>query len=584
MNVRTEASFEAIAGPNEMRARARREASPDGQTRVAAPALVTTGRRQAHGSGLLSPAPPRPSPSQVARDRRRAPGRGRCRARDPARSARSTRSSTWCSPTATATTRRSPPTAGSRSGGPATATLRASSRPRAATRSPTSRPTSSRRSPTSGPTRTRTGRDNAYPHAYDQIAQLFDSPPRPTSACSTRPRTTGRTRAATSASTARSASCRPARRSCSRARACATLGVDPRRGPPRRRRADGRRAPRLRAARRRPRTSRSRTATPATDVLDAERTPAPRRRLPLRRHQRERALRHGRARRGAERRAAHRDGRRVRARRDGVAADRHAREPHVDHHRRAPRSPRHPATTRGTTARRGEQIITNSSATWPTAMQHLTPGVESIHDAVHRTWPDAFTASVNEPCDTGADYSTFDFFRRGEVPPIPKRPDGPAAHHRAVRAAVEGLLVVVGRRPHGHRPGRSASSAVTTATSTTRCPASCGATSRSPTPRCTKAARTPRWRPRRCATATRRLGEVLAARRAARASFDDTAFVLVADHGMEENDPACTGDWDVALRAGRPRRSATRPTASSTSASDARPSMRRDRGRASSSR
>ena len=36
--------------------------------------------------------------------------------------------------------------------------------------------------------------------------------------------------------------------------------------------------------------------------------------------------------------------------------------------------------------------------------------------------------------------------------------------------------------------------------------------------------------------------------RAAPASFDDTAFVLVADHGMEENDPACSGDWDVALR------------------------------------
>ncbi len=32
-----------------------------------------------------------------------------------------------------------------------------------------------------------------------------------------------------------------------------------------------------------------------------------------------------------------------------------------------------------------------------------------------------------------------------------------------------------------------------------------------------------------------------------RASFDDTAFVLVADHGMEENDPDVNGDWDVLL-------------------------------------
>jgi predicted AlkP superfamily pyrophosphatase or phosphodiesterase len=45
-----------------------------------------------------------------------------------------------------------------------------------------------------------------------------------------------------------------------------------------------------------------------------------------------------------------------------------------------------------------------------------------------------------------------------------------------------------------------------------------------------------------------RIGEVLAAVERAGA-FDDTAFVLVADHGMQETDPAVSGDWDVALRA-----------------------------------
>ena len=45
-----------------------------------------------------------------------------------------------------------------------------------------------------------------------------------------------------------------------------------------------------------------------------------------------------------------------------------------------------------------------------------------------------------------------------------------------------------------------------------------------------------------------RLGEVLDAIERAGA-FDDTAFVLVADHGMEENDPTVRGDWDVDLRA-----------------------------------
>jgi phosphonoacetate hydrolase len=29
--------------------------------------------------------------------------------------------------------------------------------------------------------------------------------------------------------------------------------------------------------------------------------------------------------------------------------------------------------------------------------------------------------------------------------------------------------------------------------------------------------------------------------------WEDTAFFLVADHGMEESDPAVRGDWDVAL-------------------------------------
>lgn len=30
--------------------------------------------------------------------------------------------------------------------------------------------------------------------------------------------------------------------------------------------------------------------------------------------------------------------------------------------------------------------------------------------------------------------------------------------------------------------------------------------------------------------------------------FDDTAFFLVADHGMQQTDPSVNGDWDVELR------------------------------------
>ena len=44
-----------------------------------------------------------------------------------------------------------------------------------------------------------------------------------------------------------------------------------------------------------------------------------------------------------------------------------------------------------------------------------------------------------------------------------------------------------------------------------------------------------------------RIGEIMAAIER-RGVFDDCAFVLMADHGMQESDPTCRGDWDVALR------------------------------------
>ncbi len=45
-----------------------------------------------------------------------------------------------------------------------------------------------------------------------------------------------------------------------------------------------------------------------------------------------------------------------------------------------------------------------------------------------------------------------------------------------------------------------------------------------------------------------RIGEILSAIERAGA-FESTAFVLVADHGMEETDPQVRGDWDAALAA-----------------------------------
>jgi predicted AlkP superfamily pyrophosphatase or phosphodiesterase len=50
------------------------------------------------------------------------------------------------------------------------------------------------------------------------------------------------------------------------------------------------------------------------------------------------------------------------------------------------------------------------------------------------------------------------------------------------------------------------------------------------------------------ADADGRIGEILAAIERAKA-FDDCAFAVVADHGMEETNPEVRGDWDAALTA-----------------------------------
>ena len=198
--------------------------------------------------------------------------------------------------------------------------------------------------------------------------------------------------------------------------------------------------------------------------------------------------------------------------------------------------------------RTGEQIITNSQATWPWSMDHCLPGVESIHHAVHRTWPDAFTASVNEPCDIGADYSTFDFFRRGEVPPIPEAPDGlPHVTERFVR-------------PHKDY----AWSSVVDHMGTEQAVAIWDGHYRDvdyPTPTFMfvqlHAHRLGVPHRRAALGHRRRLGARHRRRASARSLaaveragvLDDTAFVLVADHGMQQTDPTVTGDWDEPLRA-----------------------------------
>ena len=195
--------------------------------------------------------------------------------------------------------------------------------------------------------------------------------------------------------------------------------------------------------------------------------------------------------------------------------------------------------------RTGEQVITNSSATWPWCMQHLFPGVDSVHSVLRRARPDTFTASVDEPCDHGASWSTFDAFRRGEVPTPSAKESLPHTTERFVRpnkdyrwstiidhAGVEQAVGILGGQ------FRDETFPIPTFLFCNFTLTDAAMHAGGPYSEIAAAA---------VRDTDARMGEVLAAVESA-GIFDDTAFVLVADHGMEENDPTATGDWDVTLR------------------------------------
>ena len=195
----------------------------------------------------------------------------------------------------------------------------------------------------------------------------------------------------------------------------------------------------------------------------------------------------------------------------------------------------------------GEVVTTNSPATWASAMHHLAPGVETLFQTLRRGEPDAFSAAVNEPADRGAGYSTLDFFRRGDIPSLPRGPED--LPHVTLRFA-EGLGDYRFNTVMDHL-------ALVQATGVWGGPfmgveyppprfmwvsfqlTDCGMHAGGPRSEIAEAA---------IADTDGRIGEILAAIERAGA-FDDTAFAVVADHGMEETNPLVQGDWDQALAA-----------------------------------
>jgi hypothetical protein len=190
----------------------------------------------------------------------------------------------------------------------------------------------------------------------------------------------------------------------------------------------------------------------------------------------------------------------------------------------------------------GRQIITNAPQTWHLARDELRPDVETIFEAIARSGG-GFTAAVDEPSDRGAGYSTFDFLRRGEIAAVegalPKPSDVPGATQEFVNlkreyawsTSADAMAVLQAQRLWSGEDGNPRPTFMWV----NLILPDAGNHAGGPYSDIGHAALT---------DTDRRMGAILD-------TLDwgagETAFALLADHGMEETDPTCTGDFDVVL-------------------------------------
>jgi hypothetical protein len=195
----------------------------------------------------------------------------------------------------------------------------------------------------------------------------------------------------------------------------------------------------------------------------------------------------------------------------------------------------------------GRQVITESRATWQEAMQWLNPGIDTIHSALKRARPEALTVSVNETADAGADYSTFEIWRRGEARRlIPDLGSDVPAHatgewYSASTAYRFGTLadVVALEQATAIWSGRHLGVDYATPTFTWVALSLTDAAFHEGGPHSAIARAAVR-------DTDARIGALLSSVEQAGCG-DGTAFLVVADHGMEHNDADVTGDWGDAL-------------------------------------
>jgi len=194
--------------------------------------------------------------------------------------------------------------------------------------------------------------------------------------------------------------------------------------------------------------------------------------------------------------------------------------------------------------RNAAQVLTNNSATWHRWSEWLAPGVRTAFEFV-----DGPTASVNEPVDTGASYSTFALVREGgssdgaksmldDFLPDPKLDPlatqehvlGNKEYHFSSSVDGIGLQQVLDLWPAVSEAPRLMWWN-TTLTDT-------GHHEGGPHSPIAHAA---------MRDADARLG-VFLDRLEHLGVLDRTMFLLTSDHGSEGADPSCVGDWDQPLR------------------------------------
>lgn len=175
------------------------------------------------------------------------------------------------------------------------------------------------------------------------------------------------------------------------------------------------------------------------------------------------------------------------------------------------------------------------------AMRHLDPAVETLHEAIHRLRPDAFTAALFEFCDRGADVSTFAGFRAGRPPALPDAAEVAGAARRWVDASgayafmtsVDEMATTQAVRLWERADGNP----LPTFTFLSLALTDEAGHEAGPYAPMTRAA---------IADSDRRVGRLVEAVDRAGA-LDRTAFVVIADHGMQESDPTIDATWTAAL-------------------------------------